>query len=511
MSQTITLQPVTRIEGHLSLRTETEPARANGKMGLRVAKAYCDGEMFRGIENILVGRDPLDAQQITQRICGVCPISHALASIRAQEMAYGITPVHNGRLLQNLVLAANYIQSHVLHFYHLAALDFVDVKAVLSYTGSNATLAGLRQWIEETLARKEVMPAAPFLPRFERDYVKNHDDNMALLAHYVEALSVRKMCHEMAAVFAGRMPHATAMVPGGVTQTPTIERVLEYRSRLEHAAQFVKNVYLGDLLRVAKAFPQYLEIGRGCGNFLCFGGFPMDDAGSPFIKPGVLIQGKWEALDPAVILEDAAHARYSQAVPLHPSRGETRPEPKKQGAYSWLMAPRYRHEVVEVGPLARVLTNYHDPNGNWMKAEADAFLAAAKIPLGKMPSVLGRHAARGLEALAIARQAFRWLEELEIDGPPTRDFDICREGSGYGLVEAPRGALGHWLSIDNYRIKNYQCVVPTTWNCSPRDAAGHPGAMEQAIEGTFVEDAAQPIEIGRIIRSFDPCLGCSVH
>ena len=331
MSQTITLRPVTRIEGHLSLRAETEPVKANGKNGFKVTKAYCDGEMFRGIENILVGRDPLDAQQITQRICGVCPISHALASIRAQEMAYGIAPVHNGRLLQNLILAANYLQSHVLHFYHLAALDFVDVKAVLSYTGPNSTLAGLRQWIEEALARKEAVPAAPFLPRFERDYVKSHDDNMALLAHYVEALDVRKMCHEMAAVFSGRMPHATAMVPGGVTQVPTIERVLEYRSRLERAARFVTNVYLGDLLRVAKAFPQYLEIGRGCGNFLCFGGFPTDDAGGSFFKPGVLIDGKWEALDQTAILEDATNSRYSQAVPLHPSRGETRPEPQKKG------------------------------------------------------------------------------------------------------------------------------------------------------------------------------------
>ena len=237
----------------------------------------------------------------------------------------------------------------------------------------------------------------------------------------------------------------------------------------------------------------------------------MDDAGSQFIKPGALIQGKWEALDQAAILEDATNSRYIQSVPLHPSRGETRPDPHKRGAYTWLMAPRYRGEVVETGALARVLTNYHDPSGSWVKAEADAFLAAAKIPLSKLASVLGRHAVRGLEALAIAKQAGRWLDELEIDGPPTRDFDICRQGSGYGLVEAPRGALGHWLSIDDYRIKNYQCVVPTTWNCSPRDAAGRPGPMEQAIEGTLVEDSAQPIEIGRIIRSFDPCLGCSVH
>jgi Ni,Fe-hydrogenase I large subunit len=511
MSQTIALQPVTRIEGHLSLHAEIEPAEENAKKGFRVAKAFCDGEMFRGFENILVGRDPLDAQQITQRICGVCPISHALASIRAQEMAYGITPTRNGRLLQNLILAANYIQSHILHFYHLAALDFVDVKAVLSYSGTNATLTQLRQWVEETLARKDAVPGAPFLPRFERDYLENRAENLALLTHYVEALEIRKLCHEMAAVFAGRMPHSTALVPGGVTQTPTMERVLEYRSRLEQAASFVRNVYINDLLCVAKAFPQYLDIGRGCGNFLCCGGFPLDDSNGRFFAPGVLIKDKWEPLDQNAILEDASKARYRQSAPAHPSRGETVPDFNKPGAYTWLMAPRYKGEVVEVGPLARLLTNYHAPTSNWVKAEVDSFLSSTKIPLSKMPSVLGRHAARGIEAIGILRQAFRWLDELELDGPPTRDFDICRQGSGYGLVEAPRGALGHWLSIQDYRIKNYQCVVPTTWNCSPRDALGRPGSMEQAIEGTFVEDHLQPIEIGRIIRSFDPCLGCSVH
>ncbi len=365
--------------------------------------------------------------------------------------------------------------------------------------------------MEETLARKDAVPAAPFLPRFERDFVKNRNDNLLLLSHYVDALHVRKLCHEMAAVFAGRMPHATTLVPGGVTQTPTVERVVEYRSRLEQAEQFVKNVYVPDLLRVAHAFPQYLEIGRGCGNYLCFGGFPLDDAGRKFFLPSALIHGKWEPLDQSAILEDATNSRYRQSAPVHPSRGETVPDAHKQGAYTWLMAPRYRGEVVEVGPLARLLTNYQAPDGNWIKAEVDSFLAGSKIPLNKMASVLGRHAARGIEAIGIVRQAFRWLDELEIDGPPTRDFDICRQGSGYGLVEAPRGALGHWLSIEDYRIKNYQCVVPTTWNCSPRDAAGRGGAMEQAIEGTFVEDSLQPIEIGRIIRSFDPCLGCSVH
>jgi len=327
----------------------------------------------------------------------------------------------------------------------------------------------------------------------------------------VEALEIRKMCHEMAAVFGARLPHSTALVPGGCTQVPTMERVLTYKARLKKALVFVNQVYIPDLMRVAKAFPEYFEIGRGCGNFLCYGSFPTDDAGGKWMQPGVVIDGKWEAFDPAHIFEDVKHSRFTQASGLHPTVGETNPTPMKSDAYTWLKAPRYRGQVLEVGPLARVLVNYHDPNSTWVKKEVDAVLQATKTPADKLVSVLGRHLARGLEATWIAKQAFRWLDELEIDAPPARDFNIPRQGSGFGLVEAPRGALGHWLSIENYRVKRYQCIVPTTWNCSPRDDRGQPGPVEQALNGTKVENPSQPIEVGRIIRSFDPCIACAVH
>ena len=347
MSQTITLQPVTRIEGHLSLHAETEPVEANGKKGFKVTKAYCDGEMFRGIENILVGRDPLDAQQITQRICGVCPISHALASIRAQEMAYGIKPVNNGRLLQNLILAANYIQSHVLHFYHLAALDFVDVKAVLSYTGPNATLDGTqavdrRVPGQQRCRARRALPAA-FRTRLREESRRQHGPVGALC----RGPRYPQMCHEMAAVFAGRMPHATSLVPGGVTQTPTIERILEYRSRLEQAAQFVENVYLGDLLRVAKRFPSTWISAAAAAISSALEVFPWTTRAASSSSRARSSEASGNRSIESAILEDATNSRYRQSVPLHPSRGETRPEPHKKGAYTWLMAPRYRGEVVE--------------------------------------------------------------------------------------------------------------------------------------------------------------------
>jgi ferredoxin hydrogenase large subunit/hydrogenase large subunit len=427
-------------------------------------------------------------------------------------MAYGITPSPNGRRLQNLILAADYLHSHVLHFYQLAALDFVDVKAVLGYTGASATLRHLRSWVEKALDRKDAFPAAPFLPRYEaQDYLADAEANVALLAHYAEALEIRRVCHEMGAVFGARLPHSTAIVPGGCTETPTIDRVLLYTSRLKRVAAFLQNVYLPDLLAVAKAFPGYFEIGRGPGNFLCYGVFENDEAGNRFLRPGVLLDGRWEALDAERIAEEVASSRFSSASGLHPSAGETVPAASKPGAYSWIKSPRYGEKVVEVGALARVLTNYHCAETPWVKQEVDAALAPLGLTPDKLPSVLGRHLARGLESLWLARQAFRWLDELELGGPPSRDFTIPSTAAGYGLTEAPRGALGHWLAIKDYRIERYQCIVPTTWNCSPRDDRGQPGPVEQALAGTKINQRLQPIEVGRIVRSFDPCIACAVH
>jgi Ni,Fe-hydrogenase I large subunit len=513
MKNTISISPLTRIEGHLAVHAKTKPSsNSDNSKEERVTEAYCEGELFRGFETILKGRDPLDAQQITQRICGVCPTPHGIASIQAQEMAYGIKPTHNGRLLQNLILAANYLHSHILHFYQLSALDFVDVTAVLQYKGSDRLLLSLKQWIEESLARKDVFPAAPFLPRCEANYIKNLDVNVSLLAHYVQALETRKLADEMSAVFAGRVPHSTALVPGGVTQTPTMERIVSYRARLRKVMEFVQYVFIPDLLEVAKMFPQYFDIGRGRDNFLSFGVFPMDDNDtSRFIKSGAVIGGKWEALNQENIFEEVGYSRFSQSPGRHPKDGQTNPEPEKSNAYSWIKAPRYRGQPMEVGPLPRIMVNYLDPSNTWIKSEVDTFLATAKVPVEKLNSVLGRHVARGLEAVWVGKQADKWLDELDVDGPPTCNFTIPKTASGYGLTEAPRGALGHWLSIDNYLIKNYQCVVPTTWNCSPRDDQGNPGPVEYALVGTAVKDPAQPIEVARIVRSFDPCIACAVH
>jgi Ni,Fe-hydrogenase I large subunit len=279
---------------------------------------------------------------------------------------------------------------------------------------------------------------------------------------------------------------------------------------LSKVTEFIESIYIPDLFEVAAEFSHYLDVGRGHGNFLCYGGFDACD-GSRFIPPGVVIDGKWEALDPSAITEDVSHSRYALGAPQHPSKGDAEPAPGRSGAYTWVKAPRYRGLPMEVGPLARVMTQYMQPGGSAVKTAVDELLGQLKLGPEKLHSVLGRHVARGLEARWIARQAARWLDEIEIDAPTNVPFDIPQEANGYGLVEAPRGALGHWLTVKDHRIANYQCIVPTTWNCSPRDGQGLPGPVEKALEGTFIKNSAQPIEVGRVVRSFDPCLACAIH
>jgi len=295
MAVAVQLSPVTRIEGHLAVHTQAVPVSdSQGRRSHRIERAECRGEMFRGFEVLLEGRDPLDAQQIVQRICGVCFISHAVASIKAQEMAYGIKPSPNGRLLQNLILAANLLQSHLVHFYQLALWDYVDVRKVLDYSGQDGRLAALKKRVAESLARSKNGPvhlAGPFLPQWEGRYLADVELSHGLLAHYADGLEMRRLAHEMGAVFGARMPHSTALVPGGCTQPPLEERIAAYRSRLERIERFAERVLLDDVVALCQAFPQYWEIGAGYGHLLCYGSFELNDAGERFLGPGVLLAG----------------------------------------------------------------------------------------------------------------------------------------------------------------------------------------------------------------------------
>lgn len=504
----VLLDPITRIEGHLSIEIDVQ----NGK----VVNAWSKGDMFRGFEMILQGRNPVDANQITQRICGVCPVSHGIASSKCLDSAFGIVPNKNGRLLRNLVLSANYLQSHILHFYHLAALDYVDITAILKYNGSDKKLLGVREWAKNELQVKKnrqdaITAVAPFLPRYEGDfYIKDLELNIAAIAHYLQALDMRMKSHQMVALFGGRVPHLVGLVPGGVTQVPTRDKIREFRKLLKQVEKFVNEVYINDVIAVAKAYSSYFTIGRYT-NFLSYGVFEENAEQTEFFfKQGVYDGSKLLEFDPAKIREQVRFARYNSLSNLHPYEGQTNPDPHKGGAYSWLKAPRYDAMSMEVGPLARVVINYISGN-QAVKKEVDSLLKIFNADVDAVFSTLGRHAARAIECKLLCQRMYGWLEELEINEMPRSTYEIPDTGKGEGLTEAPRGALGHWIIIKNKKIANYQAVVPTTWFCGPRGDDGKLGPVEQALLGTPISDPKNPIEAARVVRSFDPCIACAVH
>lgn len=495
----ITLDPVTRIEGHLRIDTQLE----NGK----VVRGWSKGEMFRGFEALLVGRDTLDAPVITQRICGVCPVSHAVASCKTIESALGLNTPSNGHYLRNLVLGANYLQSHILHFYHLSALDFVNVEALLDYSGSNSILKDLKQWAKGEVASNKVLPVAPFLPKLPGDYPRDAKWNLSALAHYLDALEMRQESHRMAAIFGGKMPHTASLVPGGVTSKVSPRLIEDFRARLRRVRRFVEDVYIPDVLAAAALFPSYAKIGRGVKSFLSYGVF--DENGSPWLPAGTVVNGNFERLNTAKISEEIASSFYSSPSGLHPKDGQTAPQPGKSGAYSWLKAPRYSGQALEVGPLARMFVAYVAGSSTVTSALND-LLKEAKLSTADLPSVLGRHAARALETLLVAQRMEVWLDRLQPGKQGVAQYEL-RDGQGEGLTEAPRGALGHWIEVKNGKIERYQCVVPSTWNFSPRGQSRDPGPVEAALENTPVNPAYKGLEIARVVRSFDPCIACAVH
>jgi len=508
MAKTVVIDPITRIEGHLRVEVEVD--------GGRVQDARVGGEMFRGFERILLGRNPVDAQHITQRICGVCPAAHAQASTLNLDSAFGITPPKNGRLIRNLMLGANYIQSHVLHFYHLAALDYVDITAIADYRGTDRQLRKLRDWVLNGVKQAkagEPVALGPFLPRYEGKgfYIEDKAVNIELIAHYLKALLVRRKAHEMLAVFGGRMPHEIAIAPGGATQAPTVDRIVGYKMRLVELFDFIDNVYLPDVIALAKLFPAAARTGVGYGNYLSYGVFEeVEDGSERFLPPGVVKEWRLEEFDPAKIVEYVKHSRYSSPSGLHPQRGRTEPMPEKHGAYSWLKAPRYDGEPMEVGPAARMVVAYLRGQPQ-VRAELDRALKETGLTLQGLNSTVGRHLARAVECKVVAHRLLHYVDELDPSAPFHTPFTIPQEASGMGLTEAPRGALGHWITIRDSRIANYQCVVPTTWNASPRDDRGRAGPMERALLGAPVGDPKAPIEPARVVRSFDPCIACAVH
>jgi len=475
----IKIDPITRIEGHMAIEAVID----NGV----VKDAKSAGTLFRGFEIILQGRDPRDANRLTQRICGVCPTAHATASALCLDDVFGLNGKipDNGKLIRCLILGSNFLQSHILHFYHLAALDYVD-------------------------AASTVGDLEPFVPRYEGDYRVSEKANAELVDHYLRALDIRRKCHQMLSIFGGKMPHNVGIVPGGVTEKPTEDKITNFLWRLNEIRDFVDNVYIPDVIAVAKTYSDYFEIGKGCQRLLAYGGFDLPTG--ELFKTGIISPDlQLEPFAKENITEDVKHSWYADSGSgKNPAQGETKPDTKKKQAYSFLKSPRYSGLVCELGPLARMVSNYVQGDTK-AKGLVDSLLSQVGADVNALFSVLGRHGARALEAKLVADAMVDWLTSLKPNEPTIVDSDIPDTGEGAGLTEAPRGAVGHWITIKDKKIDRYQVITPTAWNASPRDDKGRPGAVEQAIIGTKVKDKENPFELVRIVRAFDPCLACSVH
>jgi len=549
----VVVDPVTRIEGHLRIEAEVE--------GGAVREAWSSSTMFRGIELILRGRDPRDAWAFTQRICGVCTTVHAIASIRAVENAIGATPPPNARLLRNLIIASQCVQDHVIHFYHLHALDWVDIVSALS--ADPAKTATLAQSISDWPLSSPTYFAAvqnrvkgfvergqlgPFANAYwgHSAYKLPAEANLMAVAHYLEALEWQREVIKIHAILGGKNPHLQGFLVGGMA-TPVdpdkqasinMGQVAGMRELIAKARDFVARVYIPDLLAVASFYKDWAGFGGGVGNYLVYGEYPEDDTTQPtlFLPAGVIRDKDLSAVepfDPQKITEHVKHSWYDYAEGddngLHPFSGETKPnytgpEPPYErldtdGKYSWLKSPRYDGLPMEVGPLSRMLVAYASGHSR-VKELVGSVLDKLGVGPEALFSTLGRVAARGIETLVLAERMESWLDELAAN----MDHDLRihdndkwdpstwpRECSGAGFHEAPRGALGHWVHIQDGAIRNYQCIVPSTWNAGPRDAAGTRGPYEEALLGTPVADAEKPLEILRTVHSFDPCMACGVH
>ncbi len=456
------IDPVTRIEGHLKMDVTVDTV--NGTQQVVEAKAV--GTLFRGFEKILEGRDPRDAAIITSRICGVCPTSHAQAAVLGLDDASGITAPTAGRLMRNLVHGACFIESHILHFYLLSLPDYVAGPGM-----------------------------APWSPGWNVGNRIGKTESATFLNHYLAAIEKRRKAHEMGAIFGGRLPHSPAYIGGGFTAFAKGPQKTAFGAILSDLRNFIANVYIPDAERLASLHSEYLTFGRGHANLLSYGVYRENNQGTDLLlHRGRMLKGSRSVLpvDPADISEHVTHSWYDQSThDLNPAGGDTVPQYPKEGAYSWLKAPRYNDVPYELGPLARMSITGDYTGG---------------------VSVMDRHLARAREALKIADAMQAWLNDLPVNTSAyNRDFSVPSTGTGMGLTEAPRGALGHWVDISGGKISHYQIITPTCWNVSPQDANGVRGALEEGLIGIPVENIDEPIEVLRVIHSFDPCLDCATH
>ncbi len=552
MTTRITVDPITRIEGHLRIDVEVD----NGK----VSKAWSSGQMWRGIEKILLGRDPREAWIYTQRFCGVCTTVHAITSVRAVENALNLEVPLNAQLIRNIIQTAHAVQDHIVHFYHLSAVDWVDVVSALDADPvATAKLAeSLSDWplngaheMKAVQDRLKTFVGSGQLGPFASGYWGHPamklppEVNLLGVAHYLQALDVQNYANKVVAILGGKTPHIQNVAVGGVSNSIShdapsvlnIERLMLIKNFIDKLDQFVKSTYLVDVPAIGAFYLDWAGIGGGVNNYLAVPDCPLDSKGTQFALPGGYIENAdLSTLKPITTFDDAyfrdgvaessRHAWYEGDKALHPWEGETEPQYtdfQDDGQYSWVKAPTFYGQRAEVGPLADVLVGVASGHAGYTKylnqvmGTLKAVSKNPNIPLSAVHSTIGRHAARAVRCAVMLDTLHDQWQKL-VDNIGTGDLDIFNppvfpkgEIKGVGFHQAPRGALSHWVVIEDGKIKNYQAVVPSTWNAGPRDADGQIGPYEAALLDTPIADPEKPLEVLRTVHSFDPCIACAIH
>jgi quinone-reactive Ni/Fe-hydrogenase large subunit len=532
----IVIDPITRIEGHLRAEVEVDDDGV-------VQEAYVSGQLFRGIEIILKDRDPRDAGLMAGRICGVCTNSHFRGAVSAVEDAYSIPLPKNAEIIRDLMAMALFIQDHVVHFYHLHSLDFVDVTSALSadakltskeaHKYSDRPFRNSHAHYEATIKKLQNFVDAGKLGPFSNgywghsDYKLTPEQNLIMISHYLEALKFQTKISKAVAIFGGKTPHPQSIVVGGITSVADMlnpQRLNDYLFVIKEAKEFIDRAYLPDAKLLASAYRDEIKagVGRANGNFMSVGGYEFEGEQRLFCN-GIIYGHDFENIeefDEKKVTEEVDRAWYEGDKVFYTDLNEdgTLKTEKNDDKYSWIKAPRYDGKVMETGPLARVIISYKKDN-ILIKSFVDEFLEDTDLELIDLSTTVGRNAARAIETGYICEYIFKLVSRLiqnikyyDTDTWTKYDFEkLPRDAKGSVFLEVPRGTLSHFVNIKEQKIDNYSVIAPTTWNATPKNFDGLRGAYEEALIGVKIEDTSKPLEVLRVIHSFDPCLACAVH
>jgi len=535
----IVIDPITRIEGHLRAEVEVDDDGV-------VQEAWISGQLFRGIEIILKNRDPRDAGLLAGRICGVCTNSHFRAAVTSVEDAYSLELPKNAEIIRDLMAMALFIQDHVVHFYHLHSLDFVDVTSALSADAKKTSKEALKYsdepfknshtHYEATLTKLSKFVKAGKLGPFangywgHKGYKLSPEQNLIIISHYLEALKFQTNISKAVAIFGGKTPHPQSIVVGGVTSVADMlnpQRLNDYLFIIKEAKEFIDRAYLPDTKLLASVYRDDIKagIGRANGNFMSVGGYEFDD--KRLFNDGIIYNHDFdniEDFDENKISEEIDRAWYSDEPKDNNIKYTDLNEDgslktsKNDDKYSWIKAPRYDGNVMETGPLARVFISYKKEN-KLIKSFVDEFLEDTNLELIDLSTTIGRNAARSIETSYVCEYIFKLVSRLiqnikyyDTDTWVKFDFDTLKKDTkGRAFLEVPRGTLSHFINIKNKKIENFSVIAPTTWNATPKNLDGVRGAYEEALVGLKIEDTSKPLEVLRVLHSFDPCLACAVH